>query len=69
MGNPTKELFKGATLDDVAEFVRDPKNVHYIGMLVPPRPGVRLFCTRLEYEHYIPGTVRNELLSLAKAKL
>jgi len=65
MGNSTKELFKDATLDDVAEFVRDPRNVHYIGMLLPPRPGVRLFSTRLEYEHYVPGTVRNGLYRIA----
>jgi len=65
MGNATKELFEDATLDDVAEFVKDPRNVHYIGMLVPPRPGFRLFITRLEYEHYVPDTVRNELLKLA----
>lgn len=65
MGNSTKELFKDATLEDVAEFVRDPRNVHYIGMLMPPRPGVRLFSTRLEYEHYVPETVRNELFKIA----
>lgn len=65
MRNPTKELFKNATLEDVAEFVRNPRNVHYIGMLMPPRPGVRLFATRLEYEHYVPGTVRNELYKIA----
>lgn len=65
MRNPTKELFKNATLEDVAEFMRNPRNVHYIGMLMPPRPGVRLFATRLEYEHYVPGTVRNELYKIA----
>jgi len=65
MGNPARELFKNVTLEDVAEFVRDPRNIHYLGMIVPPRPGVRLFCTRLEYKHYIPGTVRNELFKIA----
>lgn len=65
MGNPIKELFREATMEDIAEFVRDPRNVHYLGMMVPPRPGVRIFSTRLEYEHFVPGTTRNELYKIA----
>ncbi len=46
------------------EFFNNPNFIHYIGALNPPRPGVRLCFTRLEYDYFPPGTKSNDELFL-----
>ena len=55
----------GTTVDesvaDTQAFFSNPHNIHYIGMLSPPRPGVVDCFTMLEHMHFKPGNVENEL--------
>ena len=53
------------------EWFKDPKNIHYICMTVPPRPGCHLFCTILEYKFYPPNTDKNKefILQIIKWKV
>lgn len=46
--------------ESLKKFVRDQKHIHYVGMIKPPRPGVRLCAIKLEYTHFIPGTPSND---------
>lgn len=46
--------------ESIREFIRDPKYIHYVGMIAPPRPGVRLCAIKLEHTYFIPGTPSNE---------
>lgn len=43
----------------------DPTVVSYIGMIDPPRPGVREFFAKLEYTHFPPGTPESTAFRLA----
>ena len=38
----------------------DPAYIYFIGMIVPPRPGVESFAFRLEHEHFPPQTQFNK---------
>ncbi len=38
----------------------DPKLIHYIGMIIPPRPGIQRCLTMLEYLHFPPCTPLND---------
>ena len=55
----------GTTVDesvaDTQAFFGDPHNIHYIGMLSPPRPGVADCFTMLEHTYFKPGSAENEL--------
>lgn len=46
---------------ELMAFVSDPYFVHYIGMLIPLRPGVDKCFQQLEFSHFKPGTNRNDL--------
>lgn len=50
------------TLEDVQKFSEDPRYFHFVGMLDPPQPGVRILFARLEHDIFSPGTPRYELL-------
>lgn len=41
------------------EWFKDKSRIHYICMLSPPRPGVNLFASILEYKFYPPNTPKN----------
>lgn len=45
-------------------FFADPKYIHYVGMIMPPRPGVADTMQMLEFTHYRPNTPRNDLFQL-----
>ncbi len=45
-------------------FLDDPQFVHYVGSIIPARPGVRLFLVKLEYLHFNPWSPRNEQFQL-----
>jgi hypothetical protein len=52
-------------LDDIQKFVSaHPDYIHTVGLLVPYRPGVRLFMVRLEYEIFTPDTPQNDFFYL-----
>lgn len=51
--NESKEQF--------CKFLENEDFVHYVGMLVPPRPGVMEFVSLVENKHFKPGTPRNNL--------
>lgn len=53
-----KEIIKD--LLKFQESLKSPDFVWFIGMIDPPRPGVRLCFTKLEYMFYPPDTPRNE---------
>ncbi len=42
------------------EWFKDESRIHYICMLIPPRAGVNLFASILEYKFYPPNTPKNE---------
>lgn len=46
---------------ELRKFMKDESFVHYIGMIVPPRPGVGELLEFVEHEYYKPGTPRNDL--------
>ena len=53
------------TKADIQEFINGLKDYnHYIGMIAPYRPGVKLCINRIEYELYTPDTPANDLLHL-----
>lgn len=47
--------------EDLQNFLEYPEWIHYVGMFVPPRPGVHECIALLEHQHYQPGTERNDL--------
>ena len=49
------------TDEQMQEFMRNERFIHYVGMINPPRPGVSECITLLEHKHYQPKTPRNEL--------
>lgn len=50
-----------ATIAEMRETVKNYQNsLHIIGMVVPRRPGVLLFCRKLELVHYTPRTPKND---------
>lgn len=49
------------TDEQLQEFVKNERFVHYIGMFLPPRPGVMEWMASVEERHFQPGTGRNEL--------
>jgi len=55
----TKEL---PTLEELQKFAEDSCYFHFVGLLNPPQPGIRLLFARLEHEYYLPGTPRYNLL-------
>lgn len=59
---PTKILHQSA---DINELLNRRDLVHYIGMVNPPRPGIRECFTTLEYIHFPPGTALNDEFQLA----
>jgi len=54
------EKVQGVTLQEVVNFCRQEDRLHIVGMMIPPRPGVRSFAVLLEHEHYRPGTIEND---------
>lgn len=46
---------------DYHRFFANPKFIHYVGMLMPPRPGFEDCIKMLEFTHYVPNTERNHL--------
>lgn len=46
--------------ESLKKFVSDPKYIHYVGIINPPRPGVRLCALKLEHTYFIPGTPSND---------
>ena len=58
-GNPREE-----SNEAFQAFFEDPAYIHYIGMLLPPRPGVADTMQMLEFNHYRPNTPRNDLFQL-----
>ncbi|NTW13785.1 MAG: hypothetical protein HGA31_02010 [Candidatus Moranbacteria bacterium] len=49
------------TAEELREFMKDESFVHYVGMISPPRPGVRELLEFVEHEYYKPDTRRNDL--------
>lgn len=50
---------------DIAWY-KDPKRTHYAGLMFPPRPGVMLFSTLLEYTFFPPSDPsRNKLFNIS----
>ena len=50
------------TEERLREFINNSESfIHYIGMMIPHRPGVKECITALENRYYKPGTDRNEL--------
>jgi hypothetical protein len=47
--------------EDLRVFIDDPHFIHYLGMLIPPRPGVADCISLLENTYFKPGTTRNDL--------
>lgn len=52
-------ISKEETEEDTELFFKNSNFVHFVGMIAPPRPGVRLCITKLEHEHYPPGSDLN----------
>lgn len=50
--------------EELQRFIEDPYFVHYVGMLLPPRPGVADCFELLEHTHFKPGTSRNDLFHM-----
>jgi hypothetical protein len=50
------------TVEDMQKFAEDPRYFHFVGLLYPPQPGVRILFARLEHDSFPPGTPRYELL-------
>jgi hypothetical protein len=50
--------------EQLQEFVKNKRFIHYVGMLIPPRPGLTECMTLVEHKHFPPGTDRNELFIL-----
>jgi hypothetical protein len=49
-------ISRDETEEDAEVFLGNPNFVHFLGMISPPRPSVILCITKLEHEHYPPGT-------------
>ena len=58
---PEPEISRPMSDEELREMTKDESRIFILGMLVPPRIGVTLFGTILEYRHYPPGTSRNDL--------
>ena len=56
------------TLNLLKGILEKPDYVHFVGMVMPPRPGVRLCFTKLEYTYFIPGTPRNQKFHFSALK-
>lgn len=56
------------TIEDVQKFSEDSRYFHFVGMLDPPQPGVRILFARLEHDIFSPGTPRYELLKATVIK-
>ncbi|OGI26284.1 MAG: hypothetical protein A3J76_04600 [Candidatus Moranbacteria bacterium RBG_13_45_13] len=56
MDRTSKETEKLPTLEELQESAKDSRYFHFVGLLDPPQPGIRLLFARLEHEHYLPGT-------------
>jgi len=50
--------------EEMQKVVMDDNYLFYVGMAQPPRPGFVEFITHVEYEHYTPGTDREDLYRL-----
>ncbi len=50
------------------DWFKDPSRIHFLGMMVPPRPGFNLFSSLLEYKFFTPSTTSNELFILTVYK-
>lgn len=55
-----KDSVEEISTQDIKEFTSREDLLHLVGMLFPPRPGVRAFNVLLEHTHYVPGTSRND---------
>lgn len=49
---------------ELQEFLMNQNFVHYVGSLIPVRPGVRIFLVKLEYLHFNPWSPRNQQFHL-----
>lgn len=52
------------TVEAIEEFGNREDLLHLVGMLFPPRLGVRAFMSMLEWEHFSPKEGRNELFTM-----
>lgn len=57
-----KGIYINGSADDLQKFVESERFIHYIGMMVPPRPGVMECIANLRYTHFKHGTPREDLL-------
>lgn len=53
-------IYKLLEIEELEELLRNEKLIHFVGKLGIPTPGVMLFCGRLEFFHFPPGTEKNE---------
>lgn len=51
------------SLDDLKTKVDDPTFFHVVGLFNPPRYGVRLFMTKLRYEHCGPDSFKVTIIN------
>jgi hypothetical protein len=65
MGRTRREPNELPTLEELQESAQDSRHFHFIGLLKPLQPGVRLLFARLRYEHYPPETPRYNLFKAA----
>ena len=49
-------ISKEETEEETELFFKNANFVHFVGMIAPPRPGIRLCITKLEHYHYPPGS-------------
>jgi len=61
---PIPEISRPMEDDELKEMTKDESRFFIIGMLMPPRIGVALFGSLLEYRHYSPMTPSNDLFQL-----
>ena len=69
---PIHTLENGAQImvgPEVDEHFKKPGLVHFIGMLIPPRPGVMECFQMLEHGRYPPGTPKNDDFVLTLMKM
>jgi hypothetical protein len=55
-------------IEVLKNILENPDYVHYVGMVVPAKPGVRLCFTKLEYTYFAPGTSKNNEFHFAAIK-
>ena len=58
--------FEEERIEKFQKTITDDKNsIYLVGMIRPPRPGVRSFFQKLEYSYFPPGTDKNDDFTFA----